>query len=71
MFELSKNKWGFTISRHAYSLSLHTGDSISLTTAGVETDPQGIPGHLVWGLSKQMGGSTPGNSNAEYTSAKS
>jgi hypothetical protein len=22
----------------------------------VEADPQGIPGHLVWGLSKQLGG---------------
>jgi hypothetical protein len=40
VFELSKNKWGLTISGHAaasaYSLSfsLHTGDSASLTTAG-------------------------------------
>jgi hypothetical protein len=57
-FELSKNKWGLT-SAYSLSLSLHTGDSASLTTAGVETDPQGIPGHLVWGLSKQLGGSTP------------
>jgi hypothetical protein len=40
-------------------LTLHTGDSASLTTAGVETDPQGIPGHLVWGVKKTTGGSTP------------
>jgi hypothetical protein len=54
----------------AYSLSLHTGDSSSLTTAGgLKLTPQGIPEHLVGGgggggVSKQLGGSTlPGNSN--------
>jgi hypothetical protein len=41
-FELSKNKWGLT-SAYSLSLSLHTGDSASLTTAGVETDPPGYP----------------------------
>jgi hypothetical protein len=35
-FELSKNKWGLT-SAYSLSLSLHTGDIASLTTAGVET----------------------------------
>jgi hypothetical protein len=54
---------GLTISRHPYSLSLslHTGDSASLITAGVETDPPGYPmqGILFGGLSKQLGGSTP------------
>jgi hypothetical protein len=48
-FELSKNKWGLT-SAYSVSLSLHTGDSASLTTAGgLKLTPQGIPGHLVWG----------------------
>jgi hypothetical protein len=48
----------FTASVYSSSLSLHTGDSASLTTAGVETDP---PGHLVWGggLSKQLGVQPP------------
>jgi hypothetical protein len=32
-FELSKNKWGLT-SAYSFSLSLHTGDLASLTTAG-------------------------------------
>jgi hypothetical protein len=32
-FELSKNKWGLT-SAYSSSLSLHTGDSASLTAAG-------------------------------------
>jgi hypothetical protein len=40
---------GGLTSAYSLSLSLHTGDSASLTTAGVETDPQGIPGHLVCG----------------------
>jgi hypothetical protein len=34
-FELSKNKWGWGLtSAYSLSLSLHTGDSASLTTAG-------------------------------------
>jgi hypothetical protein len=41
----------------AYSLSLHTGDSASLTTAGgLKLTPQGIPGHLVWGVKQTTGG---------------
>jgi hypothetical protein len=58
---------GFELSAYSLSLSLHTGDSASLTTAGVETDPQDIPGHLVRGLSEQLGVQppTPGNSNTE------
>jgi hypothetical protein len=51
---------GGLTSAYSLSLSLHTGNSALLTTAGVETDPQGIhAGHLVWGLSKQLRGSTP------------
>jgi hypothetical protein len=35
---------GGLTSAYSLSLSLHTGDSASLTTAGVETDPPGYPG---------------------------
>jgi hypothetical protein len=51
----------FTASAYSLSLSLHTGDSASLTTAGIETDPQGIPGHLVWGVKQTTGGVQPPN----------
>jgi hypothetical protein len=60
---------GGLTSAYSLSLSLHTGDSASLTTAGGWNWPhQGIPEHLVWGggVSKQLRGSTPqtpGNSN--------
>jgi hypothetical protein len=63
VFKLTKNKWGLTISRHAYSLSLslHTGDSASLTTAGVETDPPGYPraSCLGGGVKQTTGGFNP------------
>jgi hypothetical protein len=56
-FELSKNKGGLT---SAYSLSLHTGDSASLTTAGFETDPPGYPrASCLGGVSKQLGVQPP------------
>jgi hypothetical protein len=51
-FELSKNKWGLT---SAYSLSLHTGDSVSLATAGLKLTPRVFQGILFRGLSKQLG----------------
>jgi hypothetical protein len=59
---------GGLTSAYSLSLSLHTRDSASLTTAGVETDPQGISGHLVWGGVEQTTGgfnppNPPGNSN--------
>jgi hypothetical protein len=57
-FELSKNKRGLT-SAHLLSSLLHTGDSASLTTAGVETDPSDIPGHPVWGVKQTTGGFNP------------
>jgi hypothetical protein len=67
-FELSKGEsgGGGLTSAYSLSMSLHTGDSASLTTAGVETDPQGIPGHLVWGVKQTTGWFNPqrsGNSN--------
>jgi hypothetical protein len=39
-------------------------NSASLTTAGVETDPQGIPGHFVWGAVNPQ---PPGNSNTNVS----
>jgi hypothetical protein len=63
-------------SAYSLSLSLHTGDSASLTTAGVETDPLGYPRASCLGgggLSKQLGVQppTPGNSNTEFIVLKS
>jgi hypothetical protein len=41
---------GGLTSAYSLSLSLHTGNSASLTTAGgLKLTPQSIPGHLVWG----------------------
>jgi hypothetical protein len=42
-FESSKNKWGLT-SAYSLSLSLRTGDSASLTTAGLKLTPPEYPG---------------------------
>jgi hypothetical protein len=47
-------------STYSLSLSLNTGDSASLTTAGVETDPPGYPrASCVWGVKQTTGGSAP------------
>jgi hypothetical protein len=61
---------GGLTSAYSLSVSLHTGNSASLTTAGgVETDPPGYPrASCLGGLSKQLGGggstpNPPGNSN--------
>jgi hypothetical protein len=70
---MSKNKWGLTFA-YSLSLSLHTGDSASLTTAGgLKLTPQGIPGHLVWGVKQTTGGfnpQPPGNSNTGFNTAQ-
>jgi hypothetical protein len=59
-------------SAYSLSLSLHTGKLRQLgiinNGGGVETDPQVIPGHLVWGVEQTTGGGgstpqPPGNSN--------
>jgi hypothetical protein len=57
-FELSKNKWGLT-SAYSLSLSLHTGNSALIRTAGVETDPPGYPRASCLGVKQTTGGSTP------------
>jgi hypothetical protein len=60
---------GVDICLFIVTVSTHGRFSIINNGGVVETDPQGIPGHLVWGggLSKQLGGGlnppTPGNSN--------
>jgi hypothetical protein len=61
---------GGLTSTYSLSLSLHTGNSASLTTAGgLKLTPPGVSqGILFGGLNKQLGGSTPqppGNSNTE------
>jgi hypothetical protein len=50
---------GGLTSAYSLSLPLHTGDSASSTTAGVETDPPRASCLGGGGLSKQLGGSTP------------
>jgi hypothetical protein len=51
---------GGLTSAYSLSLSLHTGDSASLTTAGGWNWPlQGIPRQLVWGVEQTSGGLTP------------
>jgi hypothetical protein len=60
-FELSKKSGGLT-SAYSLSLSLDTGNSASLTTAGgggLKLTPRGIPGHLVWGVEQITGGFKP------------
>jgi hypothetical protein len=48
---------GGLTSAYSLSLSLHTGDSASLTTAGVETDPPRVSqGILFWGVEQASGG---------------
>jgi hypothetical protein len=52
VFELSKNRWGLKISRHAIDLNRYVrmyGGELKLTLQGI----------LFGGLSKQLGGSTP------------
>jgi hypothetical protein len=48
VFELSKNKWGLTISRHAIDLNRY----VRMYGGGLKLTPQGIP---FGGLSKQLG----------------
>jgi hypothetical protein len=62
---LSKNKWGVDICLFIAIVIIHMRFSIINNGRGVETDPRGI---LFGGLSKQLGGSTPGNSNTAYES---
>jgi hypothetical protein len=58
-FELSKNKWGVDICLFIIIVITHRRLSIIKNGGGLKLIPQGIPGHLVGELSKQVGGSTP------------
>jgi hypothetical protein len=60
-FELSKNKWGVDICLFIVIVITHRRFSIINNGGVVETDPppQGIPGHLVWGVKQTTGGLNP------------
>jgi hypothetical protein len=58
-FELSKNKWGVNICLFIVIVITHRRLSIINNGGGLKLTPQGIPGHLVWGLSKQLGVQPP------------
>jgi hypothetical protein len=55
VFELSKNKWGLTISRHAIDLNRY----FRMYGGGLKLTPQSIPGHLVWGVKQTIGAVQP------------
>jgi hypothetical protein len=67
-FELSKSKWGGGGWHLPINCHCHYTQAIQhhQQRRAVETDPQGIPEHLVWGFKQTTGGfnpQRPGNSN--------
>jgi hypothetical protein len=58
-FELSKNKRGVDICLFIVIVITHRRFSIINNGGGLKLTPQGIPGHLVWGVKQTTGGSTP------------
>jgi hypothetical protein len=58
-FELSKNKWGVDICLFIVIVITHRRLSIINNGGGLKLTPQGIPGHLVWGVEQTSGGFNP------------
>jgi hypothetical protein len=58
-FELSKNKWGVDICLFIVIVITHRRFSIINNGGGLELTPQGIPGHLAWGVEQTTRGVQP------------